>query len=336
MRVLWLTNMFPSPRFGFRGIFVSNNLDALRRLGEVEIDLELIAQDHGKPDYFLANPRVRQLWRNGRYDLVHVHYGYTGLATLFLPRNTPLLFTFYGDDINLPRQRFVTQRVAARSRRRIFVSRRMSERWPSERNIVLPNGIDFDLCRPEDQAVSRQKLGLDHGRRFVLFGGKTFDPVKNYGLFCEILASVKTNHPDSQELILSTPGQDYAQVIQKMNAADVLLFTSNRGREGSPTVVKEAIAVGLPVVSVDTGDVLEMLEGVTPGEVVEWPRPGETRRAWIERIATAVSSVLESRRRSNGREAHAFLSQDVIARRTLEIYREVLAEENSRRLSRSS
>jgi len=45
-----------------------------------------------------------------------------------------------------------------------------------------------------------------------------------------------------------------------LNASNVLLLTSLH--EGSPTVVKEALACGLPVVSVDVGDVAERIEGI--------------------------------------------------------------------------
>ena len=51
-----------------------------------------------------------------------------------------------------------------------------------------------------------------------------------------------------------------ARVPDLMNAADCLLVTSDA--EGSPTMVQEALATNLPVVSVDVGDIAERLEGV--------------------------------------------------------------------------
>jgi glycosyltransferase involved in cell wall biosynthesis len=325
MRVLWLTNMIPSARFGFRGNFVSQALEALRRQEGIEVDLELVAQDRGKPDYLLANPRLHRIWSRGRYDLVHVHYGLTGLATLWVSPSIPTVFTFYGSDINLTRSRFIARRVAAHAARRIFVSSRLAEQWPSDRNVVLPNGIDFGRCRPADRTEACRKLGLDPSRRWILFGSSPTNPVKGYDLFSYVMARVRSRRPDTEALILTQLGQDYATVIDKLNAADVLLFTSKQGQEGSPTVIKEALATGLPVVSVDVGDARELLEGIYPGCVMSWP-DDPLGDAWLEQMATEVLTVLATDTRANGRSLRPQLDENVIARRTIEIYREVLRE----------
>jgi len=90
-------------------------------------------------------------------------------------------------------------------------------------------------------------------------------------------------------------------------------------------VVKESLAVGLPVVSVDVGDVGEMLAGIEPGAVIDWPRAAGEGDAWLDRLAEAVGAVLDDVRRADGREKRAFLRQERVALRLLEIYREVLA-----------
>lgn len=327
LRVLWVTNMFPDPgTAGFRGIFVGQQAEALRALDAADVDVVLVAQGRGSADYLLANPRVRRRWKSGGFDLVHVHYGLTGLATLLLPPGVPRVFTFYGSDMNLALPRALARIVARGARRRIFVSRRLADRWPSDRNIVCPNGIDFDRCRPAPRAEACRRLGLDPSRKWVLFGAYPSNPVKGFDRFRAVLDTVRARVPEAETLVLSETGQPYARVIEKLNAADVLLFTSRRGQEGSPTVVKEALAVGLPVVSVDVGDVREMLAGVEPGGVVDWPRGGDGEPALIEELARAVLSVLAADRRADGRERRDSLRREHVARRTLDIYREVLEE----------
>ncbi len=313
---------------GFRGIFVAQLQSSLAGFPEVDVEVEVVAQHRGKLDYLGANRRVRARWDRGGYDLVHCHYGLTGLATLGLPETAPLVATLYGSDVNIGWQRAVSKVTLARARRRVFVSRRLAERWVSPRNVVLPNGVDFGVCRPIDREDACRSLGLDPGRRWILFGGNPANPVKGHRAFREALRVLQSAHPEASELILSEPGQAFERVVLKMNAATCLLFTSLRGTEGSPTVVKEALAVGLPVVSVDVGDASEMLEGVTPGGIVPWPRAsGEAEHHELARsLAASVALVLESGRRSNGREVRGFLRQEEIARRIVAIYQEVARE----------
>jgi teichuronic acid biosynthesis glycosyltransferase TuaC len=94
-----------------------------------------------------------------------------------------------------------------------------------------------------------------------------------------------------------------------MTGADCLLLTSSH--EGSPNVVKEATACGLPVVSTDVGDVRQVLNGVDPSWVCE---------PHVDALAIALAQCLTERRRSNGCEGTAWLCQDKIAVRLLELY----------------
>ena len=55
-------------------------------------------------------------------------------------------------------------------------------------------------------------------------------------------------------------GVPYADVPSWINASDALILTSMH--EGSPTVVKEALACNVPVVSVEVGDVAERIAGI--------------------------------------------------------------------------
>jgi glycosyltransferase involved in cell wall biosynthesis len=117
-------------------------------------------------------------------------------------------------------------------------------------------------------------------------------------------------------------------VAPKFLAADVLLFTSLKGFEGSPTVVKEATAIGLPVVTTDVGDVVSVLDGVTPSAVVEYPEPWgtpEAREQLVQGLTDRVAEVLAANTRSNGREVNAWLAWSQIARTMIEMYRDVIA-----------
>src|SRR4029077_5222179 len=99
-----------------------------------------------------------------------------------------------------------------------------------------------------------------------------------------------------------------------------LLFCSRYGSEGSPTVVKEATAMGLPGVSVDVGDVSETPSNVTPSAVVEVPQPwgtDEARAKLVETLAEETARVLRMRSRSDGRDRNRQLDLPQVARRVL-------------------
>jgi glycosyltransferase involved in cell wall biosynthesis len=100
-----------------------------------------------------------------------------------------------------------------------------------------------------------------------------------------------------------------------MNAADCLLLTS--ASEGSPTVVQEALACNLPIVSVQVGDIVERLHGVR-GSVVVF--------SGVQPIARALVDMLEPPRRSNGRTKIAEFSSQRIAVQLKEIYTELAGD----------
>jgi glycosyltransferase involved in cell wall biosynthesis len=104
-----------------------------------------------------------------------------------------------------------------------------------------------------------------------------------------------------------------------MNACDAMVFTSRQ--EGSPNVVKEALACNLPVVSVPVGDVPERLRGVEGCELCADDRP--------ETIAAALERVLRRGGRCNGREAVTALSENLMAQRVIAIYRAALNGSNA-------
>lgn len=325
LRILTITNLWPVDG-SFRGIFVREHVEILRRLGH-HVDVEVVAQRRGRADYLLAGPRIWRRVRSGNYDVVHVHYGLTALAARFA-RGVPRVLTIYGSDINVGWQRRVTRFAWGGTAARIYMSRRSAERAGEPSAVIIPGGVDFSLFAPSDRVAARAALGLDPHDKAVLFGAATDSPIKGYDVFTDVLAELRTRGIPVRELILAAQGQPRSEVPAKFAAADVLLFTSKKGFESSPTVVKEASAMGLPVVSVGVGDVGDVLSGVTPSAVVEYPEPWgdqDSRRALVAELADRTEEVLAAGGRSNGRERNAHLNAEVIAQRIVEVYREAIA-----------
>jgi glycosyltransferase involved in cell wall biosynthesis len=94
-----------------------------------------------------------------------------------------------------------------------------------------------------------------------------------------------------------------------MSACDALLLTSDV--EGSPMVIKEAMACNLPVVSVRVGDVPEVIGGV-PGCALAERDPDD--------IAAKLVEILREPRRSEGRSHIDHLRNENIAAQVIEVF----------------
>ena len=320
-RVLVVTNLWPEDG-GYRGIFVQEQVDAVRALG-FEIDVEVVAQSRGRADYLLAAPRVGRRARAGRYDVVHIHYGLSALSARLAGR-APRVLTLHGSDVLVPWQARCTRLGAGRIAQRIYVSQRLAEAAHDPDALVIPGAVDLSLFAPIGRAPARQRLGLDADRPVALFGADPRQAPKRYDIFQAVLDRLRGQGLPVAELVLAEPGQKRSDVPVKFAAADVLLFTSQRGHEGSPTVVKEATVMGLPVVSTDVGDVAGILREVEPSAVVAFPADWGSDRATREVVAGLAGhagEILRRPHRSNGRERNGWLGADRIAARVADVYR---------------
>jgi len=323
LRVLAVTNLWPTGG-SHRGSFVRTGVEALRALGHT-VDVEVVAQERGRRDYLLGIPRVRRRAVRGRYDIVHIHFGMTAVTARMAPG--PKVVSLYGSDVNTRWKRWLTRIGWGGCAARIYVSRRLADRAGDRAAVVIPNGVDFERFKPGDRAAARLALGAGPDERVILFGGDPARHVKGWDVFEDVVLRLVARGHAARALILTEPGQAVDGVVRKFDAADLLLFTSRPGSEGSPTVVKEAIAMNLPVVAVDVGDVAELLRGVSDSAVIPFPSnpdPTIAREQLIAALADAADSALTGGRRSGGREAHRWLDLPEIAGRLVVVYRDIL------------
>ncbi len=323
LRVLTVTNMWPD-KGNFRGMFVREQVESLRALGH-HVDVEVIAQSRGRRDYFLSPLRVRRRFKAGDYDLVHIHFGMSAWAARWLGRKVPRVLTLHGGDVYIWWQRWLT-RLGDSGTARIYTSRRQAATAGEPTADVVACGVDPDLFRPMDQSAARRELGIDHDEPIVLFGAFPDNPIKDYPLFVSVLEELRARGLTVHELILAELHQARERVPVKFAAADALLLTSKS--ETGPLVVKEAVLTGLPVVSVDVGDVPEVLDGVTNSAWLPWPAKWGTtaaRRELVNGLADELQKILATRQRSNGHDAKQSIRLQSSARAVEEIYRQVLA-----------
>ena len=283
-------------------VFAREANAALRRAG---VDVE---------DFYLASRTaptqvVREWWRlrhrirEEAARIVHAQYGsVTGVVCALACGGRAFVLTVRGSDLN-PAQsvhplrgwlaRWMTRLAARRAAAVVCVSPALQRELRAARHKthVIASGVDLDLFRPGDVAEARAASGLPADGKVVLFNAGRWPEDKGMTL---VEAAVQQLVGEGQTLrLFVTRGELPRETMAcLMNAADCLVLASHA--EGSPNVVKEAMACGLPVVSVDVGDVRDRLAGVHPGAIV--PR---TPKA----VADGIRIVLAVGGRSNGREA---------------------------------
>jgi len=323
MKVLVVTNMYPSPERPHWGAFVRSQVESLTALG-VENSVYEIEGWKSTARYAHALREVPRIVRQVGAELVHAHYGLAGAAAAAV-REVPLVVSFCGDDLLgrpdahghiTPKSRWLVSvsRLAARRADAVIVkSEEMRRRIPEVSDVeVIPNGVDLSRFSPVARDQARERLGWPPEGEVLLFAAPPDEPRKNWPLAQTVEARLRA--AGRAVRLVAFHGRPQAEVALAMNAADVLLLPSFH--EGSPNVVKEALAANLPVVAAPVGDCEERLRGVAPGGIA-----AREPAAFTE----AAARVLDAGTRSNGRERIMPLEISTVARRILALYERVLA-----------
>jgi teichuronic acid biosynthesis glycosyltransferase TuaC len=310
MRVLALTNMYPHEGNPSYGTFVKSQIDLVREYG-VEVDVLFINGLQSKWRYLRGVYDLHRCIARKHYDLIHAHYVFCGIIAR-LQWKLPILLTHHGVEVLISYQAGLSKVITPLVDRVIVRSREMQDRLKSNNVSVVPSGIDMTLFRPMPKEVCRRQLGLPPDKRLVLFAG-ALKSVKRIELIRQAMALVQLQESGA-ELVVATQ-QPHDRIPVYMNACDTLVLASMA--EGSPNVVKEAMACDLPIVSTAVGDVAELVGGV-PGCYISESRP--------EDLAAKLVLALRFGRRTRGRERLLRLGLDshTIARRILAIYEEML------------
>src|SRR5438552_14899666 len=95
MRVLHVTNMYPTPARPAYGLFVLRQIEALDRLGVSQSLYVIPAGSFAR--YVKAALVIRSRVRSERCDLVHAHYGLSAWAAIWQPQ--PVVATLAGSDL---------------------------------------------------------------------------------------------------------------------------------------------------------------------------------------------------------------------------------------------
>ena len=263
--------------------FVQEQVEALEKAG---LECRFFpVQSRGVMGYLRHLPDFRRVIRDFNPDVVHAHYGLCGVLAN-LQRMVPVVTTYHGSDINNPKVLRLSKFAIRHSAYNIFVSsKNIGMACPGDTHALIPCGINLDDYPITDKVVARNQIGLETSGKYVLFAGAFDNPVKDP----ELAKTAVGYLPDVR--LLELKGYSRQQVSLLMQAVDALLMTSRT--EGSPQVIKEAMACGCPIVSVDVGDVRERIGGIDGCFVSDTREP--------EELAGLIGKALAFSGRTDGR-----------------------------------
>ena len=305
MRALIVTSMWPGPEAPARGSFVRDQVDALRRLPGVDVEVFAFPPK----GYARAARDLRRRYRGARFDVVHAHFGLTAWPALAL-RHATRVVTLHGTDLRHPRSRRITSAALPRYDLVAAVSPELAREVPGaggrRRVAVLPCGVALDRFVRVPRAEARERLGLDPRGRYVLFPA---DPAR------------RAKRPDrARELAAAAGAQLLAlgrvapsEVPSWVNAANAVVVPSDH--EGFGLAALEALACDVPVLATPVGNHPAALDGVA-GTLCAPYDPG----VWSHALAAHLDAPDP---RVEGRARAALWSAERMARRVLEAWIEV-------------
>jgi glycosyltransferase involved in cell wall biosynthesis len=255
LRILAVTNTYPTPRNPDNSPQIRDQIEALRERG-VEVDLMYIDIHKGKWSYAQAAWKILLLsFKRERYDLIHAYYGHCGLLAR-LQAKYPIIVTFLGSDLLDPRDGMIGKPVARFADGVIVQSEEMKRVSKRDDAGVIPFGVNMNLFKPYPMEKARCELGLALDEKLILFPWNPARMVKRFDLIQEAVRIVQQKF-DGVRLI-PVFDQPHETVSRYMNACNVMVLASLH--EGSPVALREAMACNLPIVSVDVGDVRSIIK----------------------------------------------------------------------------
>jgi glycosyltransferase involved in cell wall biosynthesis len=310
MRVLVVTNLWPSPERPALGGFVRDQVEALRAIDGLDIELFVIETTGGFGSYARAARELRKRYRRERFDVIHSHYGLSGVSAMSL-RGAPHVVTFHGTDlahrIAGPVSRALARVIALPAP--VSASLARAGGLNTDRRLaVLPCGVNLDRFSPRDRREARERLGLDPDGRYLLFPADPARPEKRHDRASELAEAAGAE-------LLTYGGTPPERVPDMIAAANAVLVTSER--EGFGLAPLEALACDVPVLATNVGVAPLVLEGIEGTLCAPFDR---------DRWLTALRPHLDAPDpRVQGRARAALFDRNRLAERVFKAYEELLA-----------
>ena len=259
--------------------FVKEQVESMRECyPDLTIDVRVIEGVMPKWAYLREIFLLPIAVKKGKYDIVHAHFGLTLISTLFV--RVPVVITFHGSDLLVKPTKYVSRFLAPMASKVIVVAQNLKESLGYGEKI--PCGIDTrKFLLP--QKYGDKSAPSNSGKLKVLFPSDPGRKIKDYDLFKAICHELEKRGNKIEEVHLVNIDREKVQELYW--ECDLMLLTSIS--EGSPTVIKEAIAAKLPFVSVNVGDVKDWVAQIDFGIVV----PDRESISIAEAVSTLLARI---------------------------------------------
>jgi len=322
-----MTAMYPTKENPAFGSFVRTQAESLKRAG-LGVEVLVLKGRNRKLIYPKGVLQLRKLLKWGLFDLVHAHYGFVGMVAR-TQWKVPVVVTYHGDDllgtvVEEGKKALWSPLVVAAGKKlaqyvdaAIVQTAEMASKLRKSSVFVIPHEVDFDIFYPTERLEARAMLGLRADKKYLLFAADPEIPVKRFPLAKTVADWLGRRDSSIELLVVSRESQ--SRLALYMSACDALVFPSYQ--EGSPNVVKQAMASNLPIVATDVGDIRQVI-GNTKGCYVCNPSVSE--------FAARITEILSPPRRTEGREAIRHLDSSTVSGRIIEVYEHVLRNRRKR------
>ena len=292
--------------------FVREQGEELRKLGcEVEY---FAVVGKGMRGYLRNVKPLRKKIQEFQPDIVHAHFGLSGMvAVLAAKKKVPVVVTCHNGETLTKYGNIISSLAIRRADYTICVAQHIYDKLylKPKPYIIQPCGIDLKDLPLVDKAVAQTEMNLSPDKINILFGGSFSNARKNAPLAQAAIALLKRDDIN----LIEMKGFNRQQVAMLLNGCDMLLLPTKS--EGSPQVLKEAMACNCPIVATDVADIAYLLQGVTNSYVTSFD-PTD--------VADKIKRVIECGERTNGRMRIDELKLDnpFVAATILEIYKSIL------------
>ena len=287
---------------------VQNQMNALRKHG-VDI-IEFTIKNGGIINYIKSIVNLLYFSSFNNYDIIHAHYSYSGFLSFFGTVNKPIICSLMGSDVIKSKR--IKRKLILFFAKNIWTRTIVkSNNMHIENSLVIPNGVDFNNFRPIDKRDAIIHTGFSKEKINIIFVASDIkSEVKNYSLAKKTVDSLGEKYK-----LHTISDVKFSELPYYYSAANMLLLTSFS--EGSPNVVKEALACNCPVVSTDVGDVKLITKDIESCIITSFDS---------KEIGKTIVNITKLEKQVSSRDEIDFLNNDTILNKIQMLYKSFLTK----------